>query len=522
LWFGDPMLATSPSTGSPATVASLVRGGVRRATERNAIEWDGGAVTFAEFDRRTDALGRYFQAHAARAGGRIGIFAANRVEWIEAYIAGHKAGVPVVPINHRYRTRELGHILADASVTLVVHDGTAADDEDVQTLLAPLATISVGPEYEQIASADGHPPDAFGTAEDVVVYTSGTTSFPKGVVYTRNTQIVSMSILQMVMGYDPSDRFLLFTPLSHRAAQPFLLLALALGAPTYLLDRYSAANLAAAIEERGTTAIAAVPTAMRDMLALQQTDAVQPMRSVRHIVMTGENLPARVLTDLVSLFPNARFGNGFGSTEAGLVTFLDHEYVLDHPGSCGRALQGVEVRVVDDDGTDRPVGEPGEVLVRAGEPGTYTVAAGYLGAAGVEPFTDADGWFHTGDVATVDADGFYSIVGRKKDMILSGGMNIAPREVEEIIAGYPGVEEVAVTGEPDERFGERVVAWIVQREGWTLTAGEIVAYVQASAASYKQPRVVRFIDALPRSATGKVLKRALTEEAQEPQAFGNA
>ena len=191
--------------------------------------------------------------------------------------------------------------------------------------------------------------------------------------------------------------------------------------------------------------------------------------------------------------------------------------MLTHPRSCGRALQGVDVRLVREDGSDAPSREPGEVVVRAGEPGTYTVAAGYLGAAGVEPFTDADGWFHTGDVATVDEDGFYVIVDRKKDMILSGGMNIASKEVEEIVASHDGVLEVAVTGEPDPRFGERVVAWVVRRDGSMSAEAEIVAYVASQAASYKKPSVVRFVESLPRSPTGKVQKRALrVDSAQVP------
>ena len=146
-------------------------------------------------------------------------------------------------------------------------------------------------------------------------------------------------------------------------------------------------------------------------------------------------------------------------------------------------LQGVEVRLVGEDGRDVPAGEPGEILVRGGKPGTYTVAAGYLAPdGGVEPFTDEDGWFSTGDVATVDEDGFYAIVDRKKDMILSGGMNIASKEVEEIVATHPDVAEVAVTGEPDARFGERVVAWVVRRPDATVGEADIVDHVATRAA----------------------------------------
>ena len=490
-------------------MATLCRGGARRAPERAAIESDAGILTFEAFDRRTEALAGHLQANV-EPGRRVGLFCSNRVEWVEAYVASHKAGIPVVPINHRYRRRELEHIFDEANIGLVVHDDTAQDDRVLQAILARHDTLAVGEPFERAASGPSERVEPWATSEDLIVYTSGTAALPKGVVYTRLTQLTSVAVPQLVVGFDPSDVFCLFTPLSHRAAQPLLLCALFMGATTYLLGRYSAEGLVHAVRERGVTALVGVPTALRDLLGLRRADALEPMPGVRHVFMSGENMPAALLREVMEMFPNARFANAYGSTEAGLVTFLDHEHQLANPRSCGRALQGVEVRLADEDGADAGIDTPGEILVRAGSPGTYTVAAGYLGETGVESFTDDDGWFHTGDIARVDAAGFYSIVDRKKDMILSGGMNIASREVEEIIATHPAVAEVAVTGEPDPRFGERVVAWVVRRDEPDVDETHIVAHVIAQgAASYKKPSVVRFVDALPRSPSGKVLKRAL-------------
>ena len=503
-------------------MARLCRGGARRAPDRLAIETEEGGVTFAALDRRSESLARHLQA-VVPPGQRVGIYCPNRTEWVETYIAAHKAGVSAVPINHRYRARELEHILADADLGLVVHDDTVLADEDVTALLAGVPTLEVGSAFESAAGGPTEPVEPRHSDEDLIVYTSGTTALPKGVVYTRLTQLTSVSVPQLVVGYDPSDRFLLFTPLSHRAAQPFLLCALFMGATTYLLTEYSPGSLMTAIRAHGITALVGVPTALKDVLRLHADDGVEPMPGVRHVFMSGEGVSSDLLREIMSLFPNARFSSAYGSTEAGLVTFRDHEHMLAHPRSCGRALQGVDVRVIRDDGSDAGIAEPGEVAVRAGEPGTYTVAAGYLGAAGVEPFTDADGWFHTGDIATVDAEGFYVIVDRKKDMILSGGMNIASKEVEEIVASHDGVLEVAVTGESDPRFGERVVAWVVRRDGSSVTEAEIIAHVVSQAASYKKPSEVRFVESLPRSPTGKVQKRALrVDRAQEPTTPGEA
>ncbi len=496
--------------GEVATVAQLLRGGARRAPERVALRTGERAITFAELDRRTESLAHFLQAHVA-AGTRLGIFCSNRIEWVESYIAAHKAGISAVPINHRYRQRELGHILRDARLGLVIHDDTARDDPDVQRLLSESDTLPVGPAYELAATGPTELVTPRQADEDVIVYTSGTTALPKGVVYTRDTQVTSVIVPQLMAGYDPSDHFLLFTPLAHRATQPLLLCALFMGATTDLLERYSPGALVDAVRDRGVTVLVGVPTALRDLLALRHTEVLEPLEGVRHVLMTGETVGAELLAEIISLFPNARFSSAYGSTEAGLVTWLDHEYQLSHSRSCGRLLPGVEVRLVDADGHDAAVGEPGEALVRAGRPGTYTVAAGYLGPAGVEPFTDEDGWYHTGDVAVTDEDGFFVIVDRMKDMILSGGMNISSKEVEEVVASHPDVQEVAVTAEPDPRFGEKVVAWVVRRPGSNVQAEAIISHAASHAASYKKPSVVNFVDSLPRSATGKVLKRTLRD-----------
>jgi long-chain acyl-CoA synthetase len=505
-----------------ATVARLCRGGARRAPDRLAIETESVGLTFAALDRRSESLAHYLK-DAIAPGQRVGIYCSNRVEWVETYIAAHKAGISAVPINHRYRARELEHILGEADLGLVVHDDTVLADGDLQALMVGVPTLPVGAAYEAAASGSSEPVEPRDSDEDLIVYTSGTTALPKGVIYTRLTQLTSVAVPQLVVGYDPSDRFLLFTPLAHRAAQPLLLCALFMGATTYLLTEYSPESLIAAINDRGITALVGVPTALKDLLRLHEGNGVEPMSRVRHVFLSGEGVGSDLLRDIMPLFPNARFSSAYGSTEAGLVTFRDHEHTLTHHRSCGRALQGVDVRLVREDGSDAAGTESGEVIVRAGKPGTYTVAAGYLGATGVESFTDADGWFHTGDVATVDGDGFYAIVDRKKDMILSGGMNIASKEVEEIVASHEGVLEVAVTGEPDPRFGEHVVAWVVRRDGSNVTEADIVAHVASQAASYKKPSVVRFVESLPRSPTGKVQKRALRVDSdQVPTTPGEA
>lgn len=492
-------------TGDAATVAQLCRGGARRAPERNAIESQARTVTFAELDRRTEALARAFQ-QLVDDDQRVGIYCSNRVEWVEAYVAAHKAGISAVPINHRYRSRELEHILRDARLGLVVHDDTASDDESVTALLSGIATLELGEPFERAATGSAEPVTPRHAAEDVIVYTSGTTALPKGVVYTKHTQITSVFVPQLMAGYDPSDRFLLFTPLAHRAAQPLLLCALFMGATTHLLTRYTPDGLVAAVHDHGVTTLVGVPTALKDLLVLLRSDELEPMTGVRHVLMTGETVGAGLLAEIMSLFPNARFSSAYGSTEAGLVTYLDHEHQLSHSRSCGRALPGVDVRLVGDDGGDVATGEPGEVLVRAGVPGTYTVAAGYLGADGVESFTDDDGWFRTGDIAVVE-DGSYRILGRKSvDIIKSGGYKLSALEIEAVLGEHPDIAECTVVGVPDQEYGERVAVAVVLRTGAVLGLDRLRAWARERMASYKLPTRLREVTGLPRNAMGKVVK----------------
>jgi acyl-CoA synthetase (AMP-forming)/AMP-acid ligase II len=198
-----------------------------------------------------------------------------------------------------------------------------------------------------------------------------------------------------------------------------------------------------------------------------------------------------------------------------MASALPPEEFTTRPGSSGRALPGVELMVADLETGARSTAGSGEVLVRSGPPGSYAVGAGYVGAAAASPFTDPDGWFATGDIGTLDEDGWLSITGRSKDMILSGGFNIAAQEVEEVLRQHPGVRDVAVTGEPDERFGERVVAWVVRTpgDGDRLDGEELRTFTGTQMAGFKRPRVVRFVDELPRTATGKIAKWRLSADA---------
>ncbi|OMQ16045.1 hypothetical protein A7K94_0205225 [Modestobacter sp. VKM Ac-2676] len=379
----------------------------------------------------------------------------------------------------------------------------------------------MGEPYERALSAAG-PARPRTNDESAVLYTSGTTALAKGVRLTQANQALGTFLgPATLLAMTSADTVLIATPLGHRVGQVRLLGGLLTGARTVLAADARPGTLVDAVQRHAVTVTGMVPTIARDLVssgtAFSGTDPGERLASLRVLSVTGEAMTAELRTRVAAMLPGTELWTFFASTETGLATALAPEEFTRRPLSSGRALPGVEVAVLDlERGTTGSTGS-GEVLVRSGEPGSYAVGGGYVGAATAAPFTDEAGWFHTGDVGTLDEDGWLAITGRSKDMILSGGFNIAAQEVEDVLREHPGVRDVAVTGEPDERFGERVVAWVVAgADGAGPTVEELREFTGRRMAGFKRPRVVRFVDDLPRTATGKIAKWQLTAPAQEP------
>jgi long-chain acyl-CoA synthetase len=244
------------------------------------------------------------------------------------------------------------------------------------------------------------------------------------------------------------------------------------------------------------------------MLLPELRQAPARCESLRRIIVATEAFPVPLKQELLALLPHAEIHSVFGSTEA-LVTNLSHAEQFTHPASVGRPLPGVEVRLVDDDGRDVPDGEVGELAVRSGPPGRFATLRGYFNRPEETAAAIRDGWFHTGDLARRDADGYLYIVDRKKDMVLSGGFNVYSKEVEAVLATHPSVGEVAVIGVPDEVYGEAVAAFVEPSAAGARDAQALIEHCRAQLAGYKKPKHVFFVDALPRNSTGKVLKNEL-------------
>lgn len=498
-------MSTAPITW---TVSEQLRWVAGRHAQATAIVDETGSLTFDAFYRRVQALAGHLRPLAGR---RVGIYMGNRREWAETFFACHLAGVGVVPVNDRYQNQEVHHLVTDGDVALVVSDGAQHRGDVLTGLSGTVDTLVVGPAYER-ALREAPGPRPTWNDESAVLYTSGTTAKAKGVRLTQANQFRGSFLGPAVLlAVTAADTVLIATPLGHRVGQVRLLGGILTGGRTVLISDSRPATLVDAIENHRVTVTGMVPTIARD-LSYSGVDLRRRFESLRVLSVTGEAMTADLRTRVARMLPDTtELWTFFASTETGLVTALNPHEFTSRPSSSGRAIPGIEIAVMDlESGSVGDAGE-GEVLVRSGAPGSYAVAEAYVGAAAASPFVDEGGWFHTGDIGVIE-DGWLAITGRSKDMILSGGFNIAAQEVEDVLRQHPGVRDVAVTGEPDDRFGERVVAWIVSHlDTPAPSETELREFTGERIAAFKRPRVLHFITEIPRTATGKVAKWQLAD-----------
>jgi long-chain acyl-CoA synthetase len=390
----------------------------------------------------------------ARVGERVAVRLPNSIEFVEQTYAAWASGAVVVPINTRLAPREIDVILEHISVPMQ----SEADD-------------------------------------CLILYTSGTTGRPKGAVNTHANVIVqNVEHHVAAWGIGEEDRFLATTPLAHRAGIARLVNALGLGGTLVIMEKFDAAEALALIQRERITVAGLPPTALRMMLPELKKDASK-CASLRRVIVSTEAFPAALMREVSALLPHTQFYGVYGMSEAA-VSSASLEEQLTRPGTVGRPLPRVEIRI-----------ENGELLVR----GEHAVMKGYFN----QPQADADafreGWFCTGDLARLDADGYLYIVDRKKDMVVTGGYNVYSKEVEQVLVLHPDIADAAVVGVPDGLYGEAVAAFIELRPGARLEAQAVVEHCRAHLAGYKKPRHVIFVASLPRNSVGKVLKTELRQ-----------
>jgi long-chain acyl-CoA synthetase len=495
-----------------------------RHAGKPAMRCGSRSITYGELHASSQRLARGLARLGVRAGDRVMIYLPNGTEFVQAFYAALALGALVVPVNTRLAAKELDHLIEDSRpAAFVFHDELRETVAAITTLPRGVTRIAVGGapradavSFEELLDARGEealPELSADSVDCMIAYTSGTTGRPKGAVITHANLLVAHGFLNAVdWGISGEDRYLVTTPLAHRTGLARLMNALCLGGTVIAMSKFEPAAVLDVIEREQVTVAGMVPTVARMLLPHLRTGAGR-CASLRRIVVTGEAFPVGLKQEIISLLPHVRLCSFFAMTEVGSVTSLSHEEQFTHATSVGRVIPGVEVKLVDEGGRGVPVGEVGELLVRSGEPGRFVTMREYYGQPEATAATITDGWVRTGDLARFDADGYLYIVDRKKDMVLSGGFNIYTKEVERVLVDHPAVADAAVVGVPDPVFGEAVAACVELLPGARVTAQELIEHCRASIASYKKPKYVYFVDALPRNALGKVLKAALREYA---------
>ncbi|RIK97509.1 MAG: AMP-dependent synthetase [Proteobacteria bacterium] len=501
-----------------------------RRPDKEALVCGERRVSYRDLQRRIREVAGGLARQGIGAGDTLVLYLPNGIAFVELLYAAFLLGAVVVPVTTRSTAREVTYFCEDSAAKLIVCDDRSADA--VRGILVErggLKAVMVGASQDGFVAYDDlidatFVPSFVPLDRDValILYTSGTTGRPKGVLLTHANILVNHGFMNGTdWGINHDDRFLVVSPLAHRAGLGRLMNAMTLGGTLVMLPGFDADKIIDTIEREAITVFGMVPTICRMLLpALER--APDRCRTLRLAPVTGEAFAVELKQRFMALLPDTRLVSFFGMTEAGAISNLAHEEQVSHPRSVGRAAPGVEVRIVAQDGRDVADGTVGEIVVRSGQPGVFTVMKGYLNRSEETARALMDGWFFTGDLGYRDNDGYLYIVDRKKDMILSGGFNVYSKEVEQTILEIEGVADAAVVGIPDAEFGEAVVAFVERKQGGPLTAEQVVAHCRSAIASYKKPRHVHFVDALPRNAVGKVLKHQLAERARALHAVTGA
>ena len=489
----------------------LLRAFAQRTPDKEALVCERERITYAELDRRTNRIARTLRGRGIAAGDRVVLLIDNGIPWVEMCLATIKCGALVVPVSTRLTDREVAHVLRDCTSKMLVYGEPRHELAEAASAGLGIDLLLDSHVYALAQNAGDAPlPVPSPMPDDCMIgYTSGTTGQAKGAISTHANLLMCAFLSNLEYGLLASDRFLVTTHFAHRTAIARLWNALTLGATLVIMPRFDAAQTLTTIVREKITIVGLVPTVARMLLDALEGDA-GAYSALRMMISVGEALPVELKRRLFEKLPHIQLNSAFGMTEAFGMAVLTSEFQVSHAASTGRPTPGVEVRLIDEDGSDVALGDVGEIVVRSGEPGAWMTMRGYYNDPEATAEALRDGWMHTGDMGRFDAEGFLYIVDRKKDMILSGALNIYSKEVENAILTHPAVRDVAVVGMPDATFGEAVAAFVELRPGESATETAIVEHCRELIASYKKPKRV-FFETLPRNAQGKVLKHELRD-----------
>jgi fatty-acyl-CoA synthase len=478
----------------------------------------GERLTYAELDERSVRAALAWRGLGLDTGDRVAILSHNRVEYVEAFFAAPKSGIVLVPLGTRLTPAELAHVVEDSGAKAILFDGELAETADAVRELVDVEhwialDEAVGPTDLSWAGLKAAAAPAWFTRvhcdpEDLhcLLYTSGTTGKPKGVMIPQ--RMVAWNGYNTVCCWQlrADDVSPVFTPLYHAGGlMAFLVPIFTIGGTIVLHHGFDPGEIWRTVEAEGCTVILGVPTIWKMLMEAPELETVDLSR-VRWLISGGAPLPQYLIEAYQAR--GVVFMQGFGMTEVGVNCFaMTAEDSRRKAGSIGKPMMGTEVRLVDGDGRDVPTGTVGEMLFR----GPHVCLGYWNDPERTAEALDEDGWFHSGDLARRDEEGFFYVAGREKDMIISGGVNVYPAEIEAALLLHAGVQDAAVVGVPDETWGEVSVAFVVPRPGCDPTPDDLMAHLGARIARFKVPKRYRLVEELPRTPYGKVVKPRLRE-----------
>jgi fatty-acyl-CoA synthase len=497
------------------TPAAAAVGNAALYGEQTALIDELGTITFAELDERTNRLANAWADAGICTGDGIGIMCRNHRGFVEACITASKLGAHALLLNTSFAGPQLTEVVKREKPRAIVFDeefgeliGDAARrrkrfiawHEDAGELSDP--TLE-----ELIDAGDPAPPLPPERAGRFVILTSGTTGTPKGASRSQPQTVGPLVAILSRIPMRARGRTMIVAPLFHAWGFAHLQLGFALGSTLILRRKFDPQDTLATIAQHEANAAPMVPVMLQRILELDEDKRSQyDLSSLRAVPVSGSALPGDLAVRFMDAFGDVLY-NLYGSTEVAWATIASPRDLRDAPGTSGRVPRGTVVRILDEDDRDVPPGETGRIFV-----GNEMLFEGYTGGGSKDV---VDGLLSTGDLGHLDRDGRLFVEGRSDDMIVSGGENVYPEEVEDVLARHEAIDEAAAVGVEDEKFGQRLAAFIVLRDGKKLSADDVRSHVKQNLARYKVPRDVEFVDELPRNSTGKVLKRELVERSQD-------
>ena len=504
---------------SPNNLPELLEQRVKESPDKDFLfsEADGRRFSYAEFAGAIDRAARMLAASGIGKGDAVSLLMPNSAEYIIAYFACWQLGAVAGPVNSLLKADEIAYLISDSEAkALLVHSDFLPTIESIRKSLPSLQNV-IRFNDEWAATSD-FAPDAGAPdpnlsninldSEAIIIYTSGTTGKPKGCLLTHGNLIANARQISEWLAFTKEDRLLTIMPLFHmNAVSVTTMSALYAGGSTVVSPKFSASRFWQIVSDYKVTSFGSVATMLSMLLSTYPNGVPQGLKTdqLRFAMCGSAPVPAEILKGFEETF-NCLVIEGYGLSESTCRSTFNPPDQRRRPGSCGMPI-GNEMRVVDDDDNEVADGELGEIVLR-GE----NILKGYYKNEEATATAFRNGWFHTGDVGYRDADGFFYIVDRKSDMIIRGGENIYPREIDEVLYQHPAVAAAATIGVPDPLYGEEVEAFVVLKEGREVAEEDLISFCRERLADFKCPKSIHFVEEIPKGPTGKLLKRELTKE----------